>query len=220
MLRISNLRKKFRNADVETVEVINIPDFSLQENYRLAISGKSGSGKSTFLNLVSGIITADNGEIQFNNAKITSLSESKRDVFRSQNIGYIFQTFNLLQAFTALENVMLGMMFSGKNDRKHAEALLNKTGLSKKLNHKPSELSVGEQQRVAIARAVANSPKLILADEPTANLDVKNGEIAIDLIKNICEENKISLMLVSHEADIINRFENKISFEDINKVHL
>jgi putative ABC transport system ATP-binding protein len=218
MLRISNLLKNFRNADGETVEVINIPDFSLQENYRLAISGKSGSGKSTFLNLVSGIITADNGEIQFNNTKITALSESKRDVFRSQNIGYIFQTFNLLQAFTALENVMLGMMFAGKTDRKHAEALLNKTGLSKKLNHKPSELSVGEQQRVAIARAVANSPKLILADEPTANLDTKNGEIAIDLIKNICEENKISLMLVSHEADIINRFENKISFEDINKV--
>lgn len=218
MLKISSLRKKFRNADGETLEVINIPDFSLKENYRLAISGKSGSGKSTFLNLVSGIIAADNGEIDFNSVKITSLSESKRDVFRSQNIGYIFQTFNLLQAFTALENIMLGMMFAGKSNRKQAEAILNKVGLGKKLNHKPSELSVGEQQRVAIARAVANSPKLILADEPTANLDSKNSEIAIELIKNVCEENKISLMLVSHEADIINRFENKINFEDINMV--
>lgn len=218
MLKISNLRKKFRNADGEVTEVINIPDFSLQENYRLAISGKSGSGKSTFLNLVSGIISADEGEINFNEIKITSLSESKRDIFRSQNIGYIFQTFNLLQAFTSIENVMLGMMFAGKSDRKNAEVLLNKVGLGNKINHKPSELSVGEQQRVAIARAVANSPKLILADEPTANLDAKNGGIAIDLIKNICEEDKISLMLVSHEADIINRFENKINFEDINKV--
>lgn len=220
MLKISNLRKKFRNADGEVTEVINIPDFSLKENYRMAISGKSGSGKSTFLNLVSGIISADDGEINFNQTKLTSLSESKRDIFRSQNIGYIFQTFNLLQAFTAIENVMLGMMFAGKSDRKNAETLLNKVGLDKKINHKPSELSVGEQQRVAIARAVANSPKLILADEPTANLDAKNGEIAIDLIKNICEEDKISLMLVSHEADIINRFENKINFEDINKVNV
>ncbi|MBX7046083.1 MAG: ABC transporter ATP-binding protein [Ignavibacteria bacterium] len=218
MLRISNLQKRFRNADGEVTEVINIPDFSLKENFRLAISGKSGSGKSTFLNLVSGIISADSGEIIFNDKKISSLSESKRDIFRSQNIGYIFQTFNLLQAFTAIENVMLGMMFAGKSDRKNAEALLNKVGLGKKINHKPAELSVGEQQRVAIARAVANSPKLILADEPTANLDARNGEIAIDLIKNICEENKISLMLVSHEADIINRFEHKINFEDINKV--
>lgn len=218
MLRISNLQKRFKNADGEVTEVINIPDFSLQENFRLAISGRSGSGKSTFLNLVSGIISADSGEIIFNDKKISSLSESKRDTFRSHNIGYIFQTFNLLQAFTAIENVMLGMMFAGKSGRKNAEALLNKVGLGKKINHKPAELSVGEQQRVAIARAVANSPKLILADEPTANLDARNGEIAIDLIKNICEENKISLMLVSHEADIINRFEHKINFEDINKV--
>jgi ABC-type lipoprotein export system ATPase subunit len=110
------------------------------------------------------------------------------------------------------------MMFANNHDRKKAEAILNKVGLAKKLNNKPSELSVGEQQRVAIARAVANSPKLILADEPTANLDAKNGELAIDLIKNICDENKISLLIVSHEADIINKFENKINFEDINRI--
>ncbi|MBP9095140.1 MAG: ABC transporter ATP-binding protein [Ignavibacteria bacterium] len=217
MLKVTNLRKTFKNADGEVSDVINIPDFSLQENFQLAVSGKSGSGKSTFLNLIAGIISQDNGEIFFNDEKISSLSESKRDAFRSKNIGYVFQTFNLLQGFTAIENVMLGMMFANNQDRKKAEALLNKVGLAKKINNKPSELSVGEQQRVAIARAVANSPKLILADEPTANLDAKNGELAIDLIKNICEENKISLLLVSHETDIINKFENKINFEDINK---
>lgn len=221
MLKITNLRKKFKNADGEVSDVINIPDFSLTENSQLAVSGKSGSGKSTFLNLIAGIIVQDSGQISFktnfNDVNITSLSESKRDSFRSKNIGYVFQTFNLLQGFTAIENVMLGMMFANNNDRKKAEALLNKVGLAKKLNNKPAELSVGEQQRVAIARAVANSPRLILADEPTANLDSKNGELAIDLIKNICDENKISLLLVSHEADIINKFENKINFEDINK---
>ncbi len=217
MLKISNLRKTFKNADGEVSDIINIPNFSLAENFQLAVSGKSGSGKSTFLNLIAGIISQDSGEIFFNDEKISSLSESKRDAFRSKNIGYVFQTFNLLQGFTAIENVMLGMMFANNLDRKKAEALLNKVGLAKKNNNKPSELSVGEQQRVAIARAVANSPKLILADEPTANLDAKNGELAIDLIKNICEENKISLLLVSHETDIINKFENKINFEDINK---
>ena len=221
MLKITNLKKKFKNADGEVSDVINIPEFSLAENFQLAVSGKSGSGKSTFLNLIAGIIAKDSGEIIFNEKNISDLSESKRDTFRSQNIGYVFQTFNLLQGFSAIENVMLGMMFAKKgdktSDRKKAEALLNKVGLAKKLNNKPSELSVGEQQRVAIARAVANSPKLILADETTANLDAKNRELAIDLIKNICEENKISLLLVSHETDIINKFENKINFEDINK---
>jgi len=218
MLEIKNLRKKFKNADGEVSEVINIPEFSLKENFQLAVSGKSGSGKSTLLNLISGIVAADSGEINFENKNIVSLSESQRDVFRSQNIGYIFQTFNLLQAFTAFENVMLGMMFSGNTNKQKAQALLQKVGLEKKMNHKPAELSVGEQQRVAIARAMSNSPKLILADEPTANLDAKNGALAIELIKNICEENKTSLLIVSHEADVISKFENKINFEDINRI--
>ncbi len=218
MLTIKNLQKSFKNADGETSHIINIPEFYFSENYRLAVSGQSGSGKSTFLNLIAGIISADRGEILFNDVNISSLSESKRDSFRSQNIGYVFQTFNLLQGFSAIENVLLGMMFAGNSDKQKAEALLHKVGLAKKINNKPSELSVGEQQRVAIARAVANSPQLILADEPTANLDAKNGELAIELIKNICEENKISLILVSHEAEIINKFENKINFEDINKI--
>lgn len=222
MLRIKNLQKSFKNADGEVSHIINIPEFSLAENFQLAVSGRSGSGKSTFLNLISGIISADSGSIHFNDVNVSSLCESKRDVFRSKNIGYVFQTFNLLQAFTAIENVMLGMMFAAKSDNNHdkkkAEALLHKVGLANKINNKPAELSVGEQQRVAIARAVANSPKLILADEPTANLDSKNSELAIELIKNICGENKISLLLVSHEAEIINRFHNRINFEDINKV--
>lgn len=138
MLKISNLRKTFKNADGEVSDIINIPNFSLAENFQLAVSGKSGSGKSTFLNLIAGIISQDNGEIFFNDEKISSLSESKRDAFRSKNIGYVFQTFNLLQGFTAIENVMLGMMFAKKSDkhldRKKAEALLNKVGLSKKMN--------------------------------------------------------------------------------------
>ena len=138
------------------------------------------------------------------------------DKFRAKNIGYVFQTFNLLQGFTALENVMLGMMFCGKADKNRSLSALDKVGLSKRINNKPSELSVGEQQRVAVARAIVNSPGMILADEPTANLDRKNSGMVIELIKELCSMEKIALILVSHESDITDKFKNKRHFSEIN----
>lgn len=216
MLKIQNLKKTYSNSENEKFDIINIPSFELNDNEQLALSGESGSGKSTFLNLISGIVSADSGEIFFNNTDITKLSGSAMDKFRSKNIGYVFQTFNLLQGFTALENVMLGMMFCGNPDEKRSVAALDKAGLSKRINNKPSELSVGEQQRVAVARAIVNSPAMLLADEPTANLDGKNTGLVIKLIKELCTEEKISLILVSHEPDVTENFNYKKNFSEIN----
>ena len=217
MLKIQNLRKSYTNSENERFDIINIPSFELDGNEQLAMIGESGSGKSTFLNLISGIVNSDSGEIFINNTDITKLSGSGMDMFRAKNIGYIFQTFNLLQGFTALENVMLGMLFCGKADKKRSLSALEKVGLSKRINNKPSELSVGEQQRVAVARAIVNFPRIILADEPTANLDKKNSGIVIELIKELCSESRTSLILVSHETDVISSFKDKKNFSEINK---
>lgn len=216
MLKIKNLKKYFTNSAGEKLNIINIPEFTVEDKEITAVSGESGSGKSTFLNLISGILNPGSGEIYINGTDITKLSESKKDYFRAKNIGYIFQSFNLLQGFNALENVMLGMMFSGKADKKKSETVLAKVGLHSRMKNKPQELSVGEQQRVAVARAMVNSPLLILADEPTANLDSKNTEIIIDLIKNICSESGTALITVSHEEYVVSQFSNKIFFSEIN----
>jgi ABC-type lipoprotein export system ATPase subunit len=216
MLTIQNLRKTFSNSENEKFDIINIPFFEMNNNEQTAIIGESGSGKSTFLNLISGIVSSDSGEILFNDTNITKLTGSKMDKFRAKNLGYVFQTFNLLQGFTALENVMLGMMFCGKADKNRSLSALDKVGLSKRINNKPSELSVGEQQRVAVARAIVNSPGMILADEPTANLDRKNSGTVIELIKELCSMEKIALILVSHESDITGKFKNKRHFSEIN----
>jgi len=218
MLRIKNLEKSFTNSDKEKFDVINISDFLLNDNEHIAITGESGTGKSTFLNLVSGILEADSGEIFLNDIDIAKLSESRRDIFRAKNMGYIFQTFNLLQGFTALENVMIGMMFAGKTDKQRSENALRRVGLVNRMNNKPSELSVGEQQRVGIARAIVNHPNLLLADEPTANLDNTNSDSVIELIKDLCDENRISLILVSHEKEVISKFPNVKSFSQINRI--
>lgn len=220
MLELKNIIKSFRLPSGEQTPVLNIPSFILQDKEQIAVYGKSGSGKSTFLNIISGILKPDSGSVFVNSTDITTLPESKRDKFRAGNFGFVFQTFNLLQGFTALENVLLGMTFTGKkhtfNSKKTATEILEYVGLKDKLKNKPSELSVGEQQRVAIARAVVNNPELILADEPTANLDAKNSENVIELIKKICEEKNISLILVSHDKDVIAKFDKVINFEEMN----
>lgn len=216
MLSVKNLKKNFRDADGKTVEVLFVKELSIEQGSQIAITGESGCGKSTLLNVISGILKADEGSVSFDGNDITKLSESKRDIFRAKNIGYVFQTFNLLQGFTALENVMLAMMFSGKTSKDKATGILESMGLKGKLNKLPKHLSAGEQQRVAIARAVVNSPKIILADEPTSNLDSKNSTIVIDLLKNTCREKNISLLIVSHEKDVIESFELKRSFSEIN----
>jgi putative ABC transport system ATP-binding protein len=147
---------------------------------------------------------------------MTKLSEAGRDRLRAQSIGYVFQTFNLLQGYTALENVLLGMMFGKGTDTARAQATLDRVGLTSRMGYRPRQLSVGQQQRVALARALANHPKLVLADEPTGNLDPHHAREALALVRDICRENGAALLLVSHDEGVLAQFERAVDFRDIN----
>jgi len=199
--------------------VVAVPHFELAAGKQLALRGESGSGKTTFLHLIAGILAADSGQVAIDHAEMTALSESRRDRLRAAKIGYIFQTFNLLQGYTALENVLLGMSFGPMGaDRDQAKQVLNRVDLGQRLNHYPRQLSTGQQQRVAVARALANRPKLVLADEPTGNLDRQNAGEALSLIREVCRESGAALLLVSHDEVALGQFESVKNFAEINLV--
>lgn len=202
----------------DSLRVLDIPRWSLKEGDRVAIFGPSGSGKSTFLNTLSGLLPAAKGKISVCGHSLETMSEAQRDSFRAQYIGIIFQNFNLLHGFTALENVLVGMTFSPrKPDLAEAKHLLNEVGLSHRLNYHPSRLSSGEQQRVAVARALANRPKLILADEPTASLHPINKEDVLRLLLDMCDRYGCTLVLVTHEQEVISLFTNTVTFFELNR---
>jgi len=206
LLEITDLVKGFVSPDGERTTIVDIPTFALAACEQAAIRGASGSGKTTFLNLIAGILQADTGRIVLDGQEVTQLSESGRDRLRARTLGYVFQNFNLLQGYTALENVLLGMMFGPGVDVKHARHLLDRVGLSARVNYRPSQLSIGQQQRVAVARALANRPKLVLADEPTGNLDQRHAAEALSLIREVCRESDAALLLVSHDPDALAAF--------------
>ena len=202
----------------EKTEVLDIPLFEVAEKEQAAVFGPSGSGKSTLLHIISGLLLPSAGSVEVCGELVHKMSEVERDRFRAGNIGYIFQTFNLLQGYTALENVLLGMTFSRKRaDRAAAKELLEQVGLGAKMKRRPYQLSFGEQQRVSVARAVANNPKLILADEPTGSLDPHNSVEIIKLLKKICAEHGCSLVIVSHNMDMISFFERTVDFKTLNR---
>src|SRR5258708_5374092 len=155
LLEVSQLKKSFAAPDGETHVVVDVPEFNLDERAQMALAGESGSGKTTFLNLIAGILKPDSGTIRINGDEMSALGEAQRDRLRATRIGYIFQTFNLLQGYTVLENVLLGMSFGPGEDREFARVLLQRVGLEHRLHHKPRQLSTGQQQRVAVARALA-----------------------------------------------------------------
>jgi ABC-type lipoprotein export system ATPase subunit len=217
LLDIAQLKKSFRTPDGTTHLVVDVPAFSLAERAQVALSGESGSGKTTFLHLIAGILKPDVGAITLNGQPMSSLSETSRDRLRATTIGYIFQTFNLLQGYTCLENVLLGMSFGPGANRDQAVALLQRVGLGDRLKHYPRQLSTGQQQRVAVARALANRPKLVLADEPTGNLDHQNSRDALKLIREACQENGAALLLVSHDREVLAKFETVQKLHDINR---
>jgi putative ABC transport system ATP-binding protein len=217
LLEIVSLKKSFVAPDGARHNIVDVAEFSLPAGKQLALAGESGSGKTTFLNLIAGILRPDSGTIRFGDALVSSLSEPERDRFRALNIGYIFQAFNLLQGYTSVENVLLGMSFGAGSDRGFAEKLLIRVGLRERLNHRPRQLSSGQQQRVSIARALANRPKLVLADEPTGNLDHKNARESLALIREACHGNGAALLFVSHDREALGQFENTKDFHELNQ---
>ena len=217
LLEIRQLKKSFVTPDGGRHTVVAVDQFVMPEQQQLALSGESGSGKTTLLNLIAGILKPDSGIITLEGIAMSALPEAQRDRLRATKIGYIFQTFNLLQGYTCLENVLLGMSFGPGVDRPFALGLLRRMGLEQKLNHYPRQLSTGQQQRVAVARALANRPRLVLADEPTGNLDHRNATEAISLIREACRENGAALLLVSHDREVLQRFESVQDLAELNR---
>jgi putative ABC transport system ATP-binding protein len=217
LLDVSDLQKSFASPEGEKTLIVDVPRFQLAEDEQVAVHGASGCGKTTFLNLIAGILQADRGTIQVAGHQMTKLSESGRDRLRSKTIGYVFQNFNLLQGYTALENVMLGMLFGPGVDKARARTLLERVGLSHRMTYRPSQLSIGQQQRVAVARALANRPKLVLADEPTGNLDQRHAGEALELIRETCREHGAALLLVSHDPAVLALFDRAEDLGDLNR---
>lgn len=218
MLFLKDVKKSFAEPGGGRLPILDVPAFVVNSGEQLALVGQSGCGKTTLLHIIAGISRPDSGSVEINGRDITRLPEVGRDHFRAANIGYVFQTFNLLPGFSALENVLLGMSFgNAKADRGRAQQLLERVGLGARASHKPAMLSVGEQQRVSVARALANKPKLLLADEPTASVDAAHQRQIMDLIRETCREQNIALVVVTHSAEVAGQFERVERLEQINR---
>jgi putative ABC transport system ATP-binding protein len=218
MLLLKGVSKTFREPDGSVLPILDIKQFQVAAGEQVVLMGRSGSGKTTLLHVIAGISRPDAGVVRVDGCDITRLSEAGRDRFRAEKIGYVFQTFNLLPGFSALENVLLGMSFAGSRpDAARARKLLDRVGLSRRLAHRPPMLSVGEQQRVAVARALANRPKLLLADEPTANVDAGHQQQIIDLVRESCREEEVALLLVTHTPEVAEQFSRVDRLENFNQ---
>ncbi len=218
-LVLENIRKSYREPDGRALPVLEIEHFELARGEQVALIGASGGGKTTLLNVIAGITSPDAGRVMIDDTDTSGMPEPVRDRFRAERIGFVYQTFNLLPAFTALENVLLGMSFSrGRSDRSRALELLDSVGLSHRLDHRPGQLSVGEQQRVAVARALANQPSLLLADEPTANVDTANQQTILDLLREACTTGQVALLLVTHANEVAEQFDRVEQLADFNAV--
>ncbi|MBL8869287.1 MAG: ABC transporter ATP-binding protein [Planctomycetaceae bacterium] len=219
ILEVTNIQKSFPLPGGGTVQILDVPQLKVDSGEQTVLLGQSGGGKTTLLHIIAGITTPDKGSILLDGIELTKLSEQGRDRVRAAKLGYVFQTFNLLPGFTALENVRLGMTFgNGKHDITRATRLLERVGLGDRLHYKPSQLSVGQQQRISVARALANRPSLLLADEPTANVDAANQQKIIDLIRETCQEEQIALIMVTHDLKLAQQFPRIERLEDLNRV--
>jgi ABC-type lipoprotein export system ATPase subunit len=218
MLLLKDVKKTFRQPDGTPLPVLDILEFRVGAGEQMVLIGRSGCGKTTLLHIIAGIGRPDSGKVRIDDWDITLMPEAECDRFRAKRIGYVFQTFNLLAGFTALENGVVAMRFPrGRPDKARAKHLLNRVGLGHRMTHRPAQLSVGEQQRVAVARALANKPQLLLADEPTANVDAGHQQQILDLIRETCQEEQVALIMVTHSHDVAKQFPRMDLLEEFNR---
>ncbi len=214
MIKLSNITKTVRSG-ADELTILDDVSFEIPDGEFVAVTGASGSGKSTLLGLIAGLDAPTSGQIFIDGEEITKINEDGLARIRSEKIGFVFQSFHLIPSLTAYENILIPMEILGlPNVRERALRLLEQVDLTNRGHHYPSELSGGEQQRVAIARAFANRPKFLLADEPTGNLDSKNGQHIFDLMKDLHRENNVTLILVTHDATLAVQAQRQIVLTD------
>ena len=214
MIILQNVFKTVRSG-TEDLTILDNVSLEITDGQFVSVTGASGSGKSTLLGLIAGLDAPSSGEILIDGESITTMSEDNLAETRSQKIGFIFQSFHLIPSLTAYENILIPMEILGLKDaRERAERLLEDVELTNRGHHYPSELSGGEQQRIAIARAFANRPKILLADEPTGNLDSKNGNHIFDLMTELHDRNNVTLVLVTHDQNLAERAERQVVLKD------
>ena len=221
VVTLRGVKKSFPLGEGGQLEVLDVEHLALPAGTCTILKGRSGSGKTTLLNLIAGVSLPTAGTIVVDDTEIFALSEARRDRFRAEHVGYVFQTFNLLAAFSAVENVMLAMMFARTVPRRHhrrrARELLTRLGLGNRLDYKPAQLSRGEQQRVAIARALANDPPVILADEPCASLDAGTAQAVLATFLGVCRDEGKTLLIVSHDDAVLGAGDRVLDIAEINR---
>lgn len=216
IIKLRDVWKIYQMGDVE-VKALRGLTLDVERGEYMAIMGPSGSGKSTAMNMIGCLDTPTRGEVYLDGRDISTLEESDLAQIRGKKIGFVFQKFNLIQTLTALENVTLPLMFQGVNEvtrNERGAELLTMVGLGDRLHHAPNELSGGQQQRVAIARALANEPEVVLADEPTGNLDSKTGASVMKLLENLQQEKGVTIILVTHDPKVAERAERTVHLKD------
>ena len=217
MITVEHLSKTFKTGD-GAVEAVRDVSFEITDGSFVAIVGKSGSGKSTLLSLLGGLDAVTSGSVVINDHDISTLHDRKLTRYRGKNIGFVFQSFNLIPNLNALENVMLAMEFSAvrrKERRERAQELLHLVGLNTgEQKRRPGKLSGGQQQRVAIARALANHPSVILADEPTGNLDSETGKQIISLLRQLTQEEQVTIILITHDMELARQCDKILALKD------
>ena len=214
MIRLSNLTKTVTSG-TEELTILNDVSIAIPEGQFVSLTGASGSGKSTLLGLIAGLDSPSSGRIMIDGDEVTAMNEDGLARLRSEKIGFVFQSFHLIPSLTAFENILIPMEIMGTADAKsRAGELLAEVGLSERGHHYPNELSGGEQQRVAIARAFANQPKILLADEPTGNLDSKNGQHIFELMEDLHRQRNITLVLVTHDPLLAGKAQRQVVLRD------
>jgi putative ABC transport system ATP-binding protein len=211
LIEIKDIVKEYRNT-----HALRGIDMTIEKGQWMSIIGPSGSGKSTLMNIIGGLDSPTSGEVIIDSVNITGLNEDELAVFRREKIGFIFQQSHLIPYLTAAENVMLSQYFHSMADEKEAEEALIRVGLGHRLTHRPSQLSGGEQQRVCIARALINSPGILLADEPTGNLDRQNTKVILELLKEIHAEEHFTIIMVTHDPFVSEWGQRVLTMEDGN----